>query len=201
MIVESIFPTAVGMFSLGRDITEEEMVFIRNQETIDNVGNKFSKNTYVLKNPEMKSISDFIHESLNTYFKNIYMPQDGVDIYTTQSWLNYTLPGEHHHRHLHQNSIVSGCLYINADENSDKIFLYRPGHKQIQIVPQEWNLYNSDSWWFPVKSCSLILFPSYLEHDVKGTKNENTRISLAFNTFVSGVIGGHNSLTELKLEK
>lgn len=201
MIVEAIFPIPVGTFHLGRSFTEEELGFIRNQEVIANVSNAFSKDTYILKNPEMGNIKTFISSCVKEYFQEIYKPQDGVDIYLTQSWLNYTKPGQHHHRHLHKNSIISGCLYINANPEYDKIYVYKPGHKQIEIVPKEWNLYNSESWWFSVDSCSLVLFPSYLEHDVKGTENEGTRISLAFNTFVTGVIGEHNNLTELKLEK
>ena len=37
----------------------------------------------------------------------------------------------------------------------------------------------------------IILFPSNLYHSVKINKNDYTRISLAFNTFLRGTIGGH----------
>ena len=43
------------------------------------------------------------------------------------------------------------------------------------------------------------MFPSFLLHEVQTKKDNNLRISLAFNTFISGTLGG--STTKLKLTK
>jgi hypothetical protein len=43
------------------------------------------------------------------------------------------------------------------------------------------------------------MFPSSTTHQVDVKKGKNTRISLAFNTFIKGTLGDNFSLTELKL--
>jgi ectoine hydroxylase-related dioxygenase (phytanoyl-CoA dioxygenase family) len=64
---------------------------------------------------------------------------------------------------------------------------------------KEWNSFNSSSWWFPVKTGDIVIFPSSLIHSVETKQGNNTRISLAFNVFIKGTIGINNSLTELHL--
>jgi hypothetical protein len=51
----------------------------------------------------------------------------------------------------------------------------------------------------PVTKGLLIMFPSRLEHLVLLKKNDNQRISLAFNTFLKGKLGENKSLNELIL--
>ena len=62
------------------------------------------------------------------------------------------------------------------------------------------NPFNSPGCFFPSITNELVLFPSWLDHKVdinkKATKD---RISISFNTFVRGNLGGRKSLTELIL--
>jgi hypothetical protein len=64
---------------------------------------------------------------------------------------------------------------------------------------EKYNLYNSSSWFFPVETNNLILFPSNLEHFVTTKNDTSERISLAFNVFVKGTLGMKKNLTYLKL--
>jgi len=50
-----------------------------------------------------------------------------------------------------------------------------------------------------IKTGMLILFPSSLTHGVEIKKDNEERISLAFNTYFKGTLGSAKSLTELKL--
>jgi hypothetical protein len=43
------------------------------------------------------------------------------------------------------------------------------------------------------------MFPSSTTHQVDTKKGNNTRVSLAFNTFYKGAVGSDTSLTELIL--
>ncbi len=53
----------------------------------------------------------------------------------------------------------------------------------------------------PQENNNLILFPSSLTHMVETKEGNNTRISLAFNVFIKGIIGDNKNLTELILYK
>jgi hypothetical protein len=90
-------------------------------------------------------------------------------------------------------------FYPQADSKVDKIYFYKDGYERIKIPAAEYNTYNSESWWFEVGAGDLILFPSHLTHMVQTKEDDNTRISIAFNTFLKGYIGSDESLTGLHL--
>ena len=89
---------------------------------------------------------------------------------------------------------------FDSDIDKDKIMFYNSeAYKRISPEMATWNLYNSESWWFPVGTGALVMFPSELQHMVEQKQGKNLRTSLSFNTFIKGDIGVHGELTELKL--
>ena len=198
MIIENLFPTPIGFFKYEDKIDTE---FLKNQEQRPNEGNSSSVNKYILKQKKLFDLANFIEKSLHTYLMSTHCPKNDVHLRITQSWLNWTKPGQYHHKHAHPNSLISGCYYVSANKESDKIFFYRDGYERIKFPPIEWNQYNSESWWYPVGTGDLILFPSSLTHMVEPVGGENTRISLAFNTFPTGYVGDEDQLTALHLER
>jgi uncharacterized protein (TIGR02466 family) len=199
MPIHNLFPTPVGMYKLDRDLTEKELGFIKNQETRPNMGNATSVNNTILRHKAMTKLRDFIESSVSEYFKTIYNPKHQVNLRVTQSWTNYTEPGQWHHKHAHPNSFVSGVFYPQANKETDKIYFYRGGFHMVKLPPENYNSWNSESWWFDVGTGDLILFPSSLEHMVETVQGDQTRISLSFNTFPVGNIGEEVSLTGLKI--
>jgi uncharacterized protein (TIGR02466 family) len=199
LITYTLFPTAVAKFELGRAYSAEEMAFVDSQPTHNNMGNTTSDDRYVLRHDTMASLKEFVENSVAEYLKSIYAPKHEVSMRLTQSWLNYTKPGQFHHKHAHPNSFISGVLYMKAARERDKIYFYKDGYKQISLPTDNWNLYNSESWWFEVGTGDLMLFPSSLTHMVETVKDDD-RISLSFNTFPVGYVGEEESLTALHLE-
>lgn len=197
--IYSLFPTAVGRYSLERNFTKKELNFINSQDLVPNTGNKTSKNRYVFKRKALSSLYEFSVECANHYLKNIFCPKHEISLRITQSWLNYTKKGEYHHQHKHPNSFLSGVFYINADRDRDKILFATPVVSgNIDIPPESHNFFNSKEWWLPVSSGDLLIFPSTLHHSVPGTETDN-RISLSFNTFPVGYVGNEENLTALYL--
>lgn len=201
MVINNLFPAPVAFFKFGRDLTEVELQFIKDQEHRKNEGNTTSKDRKILKNKELTNIREFVEDSMLEYFKAIHAPKFDVSLYMTQSWANYTEAGQYHHKHNHSNSIVSGVFYPQADNKVDKIYFYKDEYQCIKIPTDKFNPYNSESWWFEVGAGNLILFPSNLTHMVQTKEDDNTRISIAFNTFVKGYIGSDESLTGLNLRE
>ena len=196
--MENLFPIPIGFFKYEGEVDTD---FLANQPQRPNTGNTSSEDRYLLKQKKLLNLRQFIEKSLHEYFMATYCPKNDTRLKITQSWLNWTKPGQFHHKHAHPNSLISGCYYLNAHKDTDRIYFYRDGYQQIKFPPAEWNPYNSESWWYPVGTGDLVLFPSSLTHMVQPVEGEDTRISLAFNTFPIGVIGDENELTALKLEK
>lgn len=199
MQIVSLFPTALGVYELGRDFTKEEINFIKNQETRSNMGNTTSVDNNILERDELKEIRLFVENAVAEYFTTVYAPKNKTSLRITQSWCNYTEPGQFHHKHAHPNSFISGVFYPQADGETDKIYFFKSGWQQLKTETNDFNPYNSDSWWMGVRTGIMYIFPSHLEHMVEEVKAKDTRISLSFNTFPVGDWGEDHSLTGLKL--
>jgi uncharacterized protein (TIGR02466 family) len=197
--INNLFPTAVGFSKLGRDLTEEELLFIKEQVRYPNEGNTTSENRTILKSVEITEIREFIETAMLEYFKSVHAPQFDVTPYITQSWANFTDKGQYHHKHQHPNSIISGVFYPQADRETDRIYFYKDGYERIKIPTDNYNHWNSESWWYETGAGDLIIFPSSLTHMVQTKQGDGTRISISFNTFVKGYIGSDESLTGLHL--
>ena len=199
--VNGIFPTPVYMSKLDRDLTKKELSFI-DKTKLDfykNEGNITSNDNYILNQKVFSKLKEDLDLRVQDYFNKVLSTTDAITPFITQSWLNYTETNQYHHKHQHPNSLVSGVFYVNCHEELDKIKFFNDGYKTIKPEIKDWNLYNSESWWFTVKTGDIILFPSSLTHMVENKEGTNTRISLAFNVFIKGNIGNNKQLTELIL--
>jgi uncharacterized protein (TIGR02466 family) len=199
--VHSIFPTPIYISKLDRKLTALELKFVDNNKEYfyKNIGNITSNNNYILNEKPFNDIKKELTLKVQEYFDKIISPSNNITPYITQSWLNYTETNQYHHKHAHPNSLISGVFYINSHEEHDKIKFFNENYKTIKLEIKDWNTWNSESWWFSVKTGDIILFPSSLTHMVETKQGDNTRISLAFNVFIKGTVGNNKSLTELIL--
>jgi uncharacterized protein (TIGR02466 family) len=206
----SLFSTPVVKINIGRDFTKLETDCFKNilmfRDEKIGMYNHRSKDHYLFDNTfaeELKDIKEFCESQLKDYLENI----EGVDtdlagLRITQSWLNKNKPGESHHPHAHQNSYLSGVLYISCLQNDNINInnrLYRMCN-DMKFPIKRTTIWNSVGALINVKEGDLIIFPSWVPHhvDVNETKDVD-RISLSFNTFPIGEMGEYNGATHLKL--
>ena len=202
--IQNLFPTPIYMTNMDRPFTKQELQFVKeqNKHCVNNTGNINTKDNYILNRKEFKNIKKFLDAACKDYLEKIICPKNNIELYITQSWLNYTEENQYHHKHEHPNSVISGVLYFDSDKDNDMIkFFSHIKYQQIKpkIDDEKYNLWNSESWWFPVETGQLVMFPSSTTHQVDTKKGNNTRVSLAFNTFYKGAVGSNSSLTELIL--
>ena len=199
--INGIFPTPIYISKLNRELTPLELKFVdkNKKDFYKNDGNITSNNNYILNEKPFANIKKELDLRVQDYFEKVISPANNITPYITQSWLNYTETNQYHHKHAHPNSLVSGVFYINCHEEHDKIKFFNDNYKTIKLEVKDWNMWNSESWWFSVKTGDIILFPSSLTHMVETKQGDNTRISLAFNIFIKGTVGNNKNLTELHL--
>lgn len=168
-------------------------------DTQDNKGNKSSKNHYVLNNKDLKGVKKLLEFYLQDYFDQIIQTKNKVKPYITQSWFNYTNKEENHHMHSHQNSHLSGVLYVDTDE-TDCITFHRRTDNGFKFEPKDYNPFNCITNTVPVRAGDVLIFPSTMVHSVPTRfKGEEPRVSIAFNTWVKGTLGDNDNMTELKI--
>ena len=124
MNLHGLFAQPVGFFDLGRELSDEEKFFLMELEQRPNMGNRTSANNFVLRDKLMTSLRGWMEDCVAEYFKATTNPKHDVTLRLTQSWVNYSEPGQYHHKHAHPNSFVSGVFYIQTNPN-DKILSYR----------------------------------------------------------------------------
>ena len=199
--INGIFPTPIYISKLNRELNQKELSFIDKTKlnTYNNEGNTTSNDNYILNQKLFANIKKELDLRVQDYFDKVISPSNNITPYITQSWLNYTETNQYHHKHQHPNSLVSGVFYINCDKEHDKIKFFNDKYQTIKPEVKDWNIWNSETWWFSVKTGDIILFPSSLTHMVETKQGDNTRISLAFNVFIKGTVGNNKNLTELIL--
>ena len=117
----NVFPTPIGSYTLGREFVDEEINFLKEQEWVKHLGNTGCVATDLLNHKEFSNLRLFVEDSLKDYLKLTISPMDENEVYITQSWASISTPGQFHHGHVHQNSLISGVLYLSAEEGKDSI--------------------------------------------------------------------------------
>jgi uncharacterized protein (TIGR02466 family) len=204
--VIGIFPTPVYSNILKNNFSKKEKNFLNKEikivkELTLSLGKAklgIPKNVYILNSKELKNLKNNLLLEIKNYFKEIVDTSNRVEPYINQSWLNFTVKGAKHYSHYHENSYLSGVLYLETDE-TDKIIFAKSNYSQIDIEPKNYNLFNSESWQLPVIKNKVLLFPSRLLHSVETKIGDKDRISLAFNVFLKGKIGEEKLLRGLNL--
>ena len=204
----SLFPIPAMITNISRDFTKEELQLCitdipmtKNQE----MTNHQSKDYYLFDSHAdiLKDIKLFCEYHLKLYLEEI----EGVDtnlagLRITQSWLNRTKPGEHHHSHYHPNSYLSAVFYITCLPNDHIVFRNRSSglYNNIEFPKKKSTEWNATGISQNVIEGDLIIFPSWVSHSVNRNETKNReRISLSFNTYPIGEMGNYNDATHLKL--
>lgn len=214
MIEESnmlgLFPVPILYdYESGYEFTSEELNYINSYKVHrpnSNFNtNQFSVGSHVLDHGSMVNMKSFLQKYLDRYTKDFLKIKQ--DFYITHTWFTKNNFGEFHQPHSHPNSIISGLLYVSAGPDMGNITFHR--HPSINTLTNsfaftydysELNKHNSDSWWLEVKTGTVILFPSSLDHSVEENKTNNTRICIGFNSFVRGSFGYQYDYTDITLK-
>jgi uncharacterized protein (TIGR02466 family) len=186
-------------------LNKKEIYFldkIKNKDSsLGHTNNIFSKNSYVLELKEFSNLKKFVDKELKYYVHNIMqINEQKVKPYVTQSWWNFYDKTAYHHEHNHPNSVVSGVYYV---QGTQCIVFQKPQSNGFayDFPTKKWNEVNSAIWRFEPPLGKIILFPSYLWHQVELNQTDKTRISMAFNSYIEGDIGEDIHYTRLKLKR
>jgi len=112
---------------------------------------------------------------------------------SVRAWVNINKPGGYIEKHHHPDCNLAGVLWIKCPENCGNIEFDNP--KTFDPFLQwakkgEIDSYTDDfkdkskiysDYYFPPTEGRILIFPSYLEHQVRENKSNEDRISVAFN--------------------
>lgn len=205
-----LFPTPFLITDLSDKIDEEEIKKLQDHQNdkpniISNDMNLMHNNFYILNTVLKDSgLSSLLQEKVDEFLLNIL--GESAKLKITQSWLNFTPKGSAHHKHRHSNSIVSGVFYVNTTPQTGHFVIEKPDFyfSQLSNMATYSTMFTQNQVQISPKNYELFLFPSWLNHYVQFNESDETRISLSFNTFYTGIIKNdlfpdNMSLTRLAL--
>jgi len=197
-----LFSTPVYINNVGEfekpDLRGLELSSTTPQGDIYNFLSSVDKN--VLDRPDFKSVRDVVMAELNVYGREVLAIDQGIELYVTNSWLNLQRRGQSAGAHMHNNSLISGVLYLKVNERSGDIVFHREALSLIPFPPAldldmtVFNIYNCKTWGYKPKTNDICLFPSVVLHSADRNESDEERWCLAFNAFVRGKIGGLHKL-------
>ncbi len=166
----------------------------------NNYGTYTSETRDVLS--EFPSLKNSLVKEFNHY-KDTCLHYNDTDFFITTSWITKCIHNSSSHKHNHQNALYSGVLYFQEGEDFGGIRFSNENVIPQQILlkePTQWNLLNSSSWVVKPAPNQVVIFPSYLYHEVTFHGATEDRYSLAFNLFPKGPLGTSDSLLNFNYE-
>jgi uncharacterized protein (TIGR02466 family) len=102
----------------------------------------------------------------------------------TDCWVNIMPPGVVHTLHLHPLSTISGTYYVQTPKGSSALKFEDPRLDRFMAAPPRRHDCDEEMKpWFhlPAEAGKLVLFESWLRHEVSPNQANTDRVSISFN--------------------
>ena len=113
--------------------------------------------------------------------------------HVTAMWANRQPKGAFFRSHTHHNNILSGVFYPDFDKEFPPINFQRPYVSDFAPTVMKSNKYNGGVSKFKPQKDTLIMFPSWLSHNVPANPSDKERLSISFNVMLRGVFSAAQS--------
>ena len=141
---------------------------------------------FSLENKKLKLYK--LMQTVDLLVQNIYMGIWQGDIILANAWLNINRKGAFNVPHIHDESVLSGCIYLKVPSNSGSLsieknyneqFIYSNIGKVKKDNPQPH--ITATRMYIAPEEGEVIVFPSHIPHQVDPNESDEDRISIAFN--------------------
>jgi len=134
---------------------------------------------------EFRDLVSCINHAAKSILRFLRIGYEALDI--TGCWATVLAKGASHRVHSHPNNFLSGVYYVCVQAGADTINFHDPRNQTGIIRPPvvELTAENTDQVVIKVKTGTLLMFPSYLEHSVDANMSDEERISISFNIMFS----------------
>lgn len=133
--------------------------------------------------PAFAELRDVLDVHVAIYARMLEMDLRGGKLTLTRLWINLLEPGGAHAGHLHPHSVCSGTLYISVPPQTSALRLEDPRHPMMMHAPFRATTRQdrqSHVHLAPTRG-SLLLWESWLRHEVPTNLASEDRISISFN--------------------
>ena len=126
-------------------------------------------------------LEKIIHAHAAIFAKSLQWNLQGSKPICDSMWVNVLPQSGSHTSHIHTNAVLSGTYYINAPDGASPIVFEDPRHAMMMAAPpRKTSIYESRT----PKAGTLMLWESWLRHEVPMNRAKDDRISVSFNCVI-----------------
>lgn len=125
-----------------------------------------------------------IDRHVRTYANELEFDLEGRELIMTDCWVNVMPTQTVHGLHLHPNSTISGTYYVKTPKGCSNIKFEDPRLDRMMAAPPrkpDCRRENRQFIEIPAEAGKLVLFESWLRHEVAANPSRSERISISFN--------------------
>lgn len=200
-MIKNLFPSPIysaslapkGLKQLNNELRDESLKFRK----IDDAGREWSEQNYRGGYTSYGSIAHLhrvsttfenlqkaIDKHVRKYIKYLEMDVNPKQIQMSSCWVNIMPSGSYHTMHIHPLSVISGTYYVQTPKNCGAIKFEDP--RMVGFMgspPRKENAQERNQRFVELKpqAGNVVLFESWMRHEVPQNKSDIERISISFN--------------------
>ena len=184
---------SAGLLRLNDSLAEE----CRQLRDFDTAGRRWSEKNYPGGYTSYASLNELhrfsssftdlekkITRHVRAFARTLDMDLRGRTIRMTDCWVNIMPPTAAHSLHLHPLSFISGTYYVVTPKGCPGLKFEDPRLSKFMAAPPKIPTVrpsNKSHVTYPAVAGNLILFESWLRHEVAANRVDAERISISFN--------------------
>ena len=134
--------------------------------------------------PIFQTIADALDKHVAAFATDLAFDLDGRELVLEDIWINILPEGGIHTSHIHPHSVISGTTYVKMPEGASALKLEDPRAQMMMAAPPRFKDAREELKQFIyVKPAvgDVLLWESWLRHEVPMNMAEDERISVSFN--------------------
>lgn len=201
MSLQTLFPTQIYRTKLTPSIIKKWIPDLLRESRLfrdlDEVGKKWSRENYPSGYTSYSSITDlafrsssfadlkqWIDREVKKYAAALEFDLGGGRLEMSALWINIMDKGCQHSFHLHPLSSISGTFYLQVPQRSGSLKFEDPRLPAFMASPpRKRSAKTANQHFFSVAPVpgELVLFESWIKHEVTASQARSQRISVSFN--------------------
>lgn len=143
-----------------------------------------SLNDLTIRAPQFADLEKHLDKHVAAFARDLRLDLGRRKLKLDSIWINILNPGGVHTAHIHPHSVISGTYYVAVPKGSSALKLEDPRLGLMMAAPAKRPNAPRDAQPFvyvdPAQG-SIVLFESWLRHEVPVNKASEDRISISFN--------------------
>jgi uncharacterized protein (TIGR02466 family) len=136
------------------------------------------------RHPAFADLTALLDRHVARFAKLLEFDMAGRTLVLDSLWINVLRPGGYHGAHLHPHAVISGTLYLSVPKDASAIKFEDPRLSMMMAAPPRRQNAKDKNRTFVALTPSggtLLLWESWLRHEVPRSHAKTDRVSVSFN--------------------